>query len=364
MKSFLKKAFNIFFNKLIYRYCKFKLDKYLKNVCKPKIKLTTTEKKMLDEVWKKLKLKYNYDWFSFYKSFENGFSPYYIPQDIWSGIEFILNPLQYRNMLSHKGFLHKFVSSEYLPHTLINIIEGVIYDENDQIISKECARDILWNNREFVKKYSTNFGGGNGVCFYDLSKNNDEEKNKIISEILETSEDLICQQTLKISDELSRYNPYSVNTIRVFTINLNGSVSVVSSYMRMSSSQRKNDNVCTGGVYIGVKSDGKLHEYGLNKGFQRFYKAPSMISFKGEKITSYEKIKNVVTEQHGKIPFVKFVAWDVTIDINNNIRIIELNLDSQNLEYHQPFNGPFLKDRTEEVINYVMRIDSKRFWYV
>ena len=89
-----------------------------------------------------------------------------------------------------------------------------------------------------------------------------------------------------------------------------------------------------------------------------------MISFKGEKITSYEKIKNVVTEQHGKIPFVKFVAWDVTIDINNNIRIIELNLDSQNLEYHQPFNGPFLKDRTEEVINYVMRIDSKRFWYV
>ena len=106
---------------------------------------------MVDEVWKKLKLKYNYDWFSFYKSFENGFSPYYIPQDIWSGIEFILNPLQYRNMLSHKGFLHKFVSSEYLPHTLINIIEGVIYDENDQIISKECARDILWNNREFVK---------------------------------------------------------------------------------------------------------------------------------------------------------------------------------------------------------------------
>ena len=102
MKSFLKKAFNIFFNKLIYRYCKFKLDKYLKNVCKPKIKLTTTEKKMVDEVWKKLKLKYNYDWFSFYKSFENGFSPYYIPQDIWSGIEFILNPLQYRNMLSHK----------------------------------------------------------------------------------------------------------------------------------------------------------------------------------------------------------------------------------------------------------------------
>ena len=69
MKSFLKKAFNIFFNKLIYRYCKFKLDKYLKNVCKPKIKLTTTEKKMVDEVWKKLKLKYNYDWFSFYKSF-------------------------------------------------------------------------------------------------------------------------------------------------------------------------------------------------------------------------------------------------------------------------------------------------------
>lgn len=30
------------------------------------------------------------------------------------------------------------------------------------------------------------------------------KKNKIISEILETSEDLICQQTLKISDELSR----------------------------------------------------------------------------------------------------------------------------------------------------------------
>lgn len=76
------------------------------------------------------------------------FSPYYIPQ-IYEWYRIILNPLQYRNMLSHM-ILHKLLVV-FTPHTLINIIEGVIYDENDQIISKECARDDLWNNREFVK---------------------------------------------------------------------------------------------------------------------------------------------------------------------------------------------------------------------
>lgn len=41
--------------------------------------------------------------------------------------------------------------------------------------------------------------------------------------------------------------------------------------------------MCVREVYIGVKSDGKLHEYGLNKGFQRFIKLPDDF-FKGEKI--------------------------------------------------------------------------------
>lgn len=93
----------------------------------------------------------------------------------------------------------------------------------------------------------------------------------------------------------------------------------------MSSSDRKNDNVCTGGLYIGVKETGALHDYALDAGFHRFYISPSGLEFKKEKIRSYERIKKIVTDLHCNIPFVKFIAWDITVDIDDNIRIIEIN---------------------------------------
>lgn len=358
MRRKIKLIFISIFNKLIYNYCKSRLDKYLQITCIPKNDLTIMEKQEVDEVWSKFGVKYNYDWFAFYKSFENGFSPFFIPQDIWNHMEVILNPVMYRTLLAHKGFLHKFIDRKYLPETLVNVIEGFIYDENDQIISKESAKNILLSSHDFVKKNSTSSGGGAGVIFYDSLK-----ISEYISEVLTTDYDFICQKTLMISEELSRYNTFSVNTVRIVTLNLNNQITVVSSYMRMSASQRRNDNVCTGGLYIGVKEDGKLHDYALNGNFQRFYEAPSGVIFKGERIQSYGLMKEIVIEQHRKLPFLKFVAWDVTIDVDGNIRIIEMNLDSQNLEYHQPFNGPFFGKRTGEIIDYIKNKPVKRFFY-
>ena len=47
-----------------------------------------------------------------------------------------------------------------------------------------------------------------------------------------------------------------------------------------------------------------------------------------------------------------FIAWDFTIDANNQPRVIEINLDSQDVDDHHIFNGAVFKPYLQDIIHY------------
>lgn len=311
--------------------------------------------------------KFNYRWFEYYKYYNGYISPYYLPKDLWKYMEPILNPVKYR-FFQHKGLLNRFLDKIYLPLIYVNKMFGVIYDTDYNIITEQQAIEILIKKDKFIFKPTKGTGGGKGVELLEFVGKDDEYREKILKKII-SGDNFVCQEVIVPSKKISKYNRYdkTVNTIRCFTLCLNGVVSVLSSYMRMGGYDVINDNVSMGtktnfdedtaSSYVGVKSNGELNEFALTRinMNKKQYKSPSGILLSGERLDFYEKVKSVVIAQHEKLPMLGFVAWDITIDDNDNIRIIEINLDSQDIEDHHIFNGAIFEARFNELIEYLKK---------
>ena len=361
MHSLINKVFEIREFKNIQKSIRADLDS------RPRTPLTKEEKEAIYAAYKPFRVLQNFDlgWFEAYKYFQGKANPKSIPEDFWKFYEYVLNPRKYQ-MLQHKGMLHNFLPQEILPTTIINKMYGVLFDKDDCVITEQQAITLLKRSRHFLFKPTIGTGGGKGLEIIDLTAIENTEQERIIRGVLHR-DNFICQEVMEGNIKMTRFNhsPRTVNTIRCITMMLNGRVSVVSSYLRMSAGDTVNDNVsfstktnlntATANCYVGIHPDGSLHEFGLCRidRARKFYKSPSGIEFQGKTLDFYGRVKETVMNLHSHLPLLGFIAWDVTLDKNDNIRIIEINLNAQDIDDHHLFNGAVFADRFEELMKYI-----------
>lgn len=322
--------------------------------------VTSKEKLEIDNLWKCLSIagRYRYKWHSFYKGFCGSFDKRFVPSDIYNGlIEYTLNLRKYSICLQHKAILGNFIESKNRCHTIINVIDNICYDNDMNIISaEEAVNKVRSCNCDIIIKPSIGSGGGRKINFMYA-------ENVKQSDFIDRG-DCIIQEIFHEGFELLRFNPDTLNTIRMLTLNINGKCTVLSAFLRMGAKGMRVDNLSAGGILVGIKSNGDLHDFALDKKLNRIYKSPAGIEFKGESLVCYKRLKEFALNTHKRIALANLIAWDLTIDEEGNPIVVEINLDSGEIQFHQIYNGPLFGERTNEVIEYVKshpirRIDAK-----
>ena len=166
--------------------------------------------------------------------------------------------------------------------------------------------------------------------------------------------DMEFEKVVQQNDFLAQFNPDSVNTIRIVTLNINRKCTVLSAFLRMGSRGSFVDNFSSGfGILVGINNEGYLNEFGVDKNLNKVFEAPTGLQFKGICIPNYNLIKDQIEGFSKKIPFANLIGWDITLDKQSNPIVIEVNLDSAHLALHQIFNGPIFGDRQSEVMDYI-----------
>lgn len=357
LKSFIKKWF-YWYRSVLYRRG---LQKRLSTM--PQTDLTQEEMRAIRAQYDPLHLAYDWQWFRYYKFYHGYVDQYFVPRDVWKTFELSLNPIPVRFM-QNKATLQRFIDKKYLPVTIINKFHGFIYDKNDRVISEQEAIQLLLKQENFVYKPTDHTGGGRGVKLVEV--NTLDNKEAYLRDMLK-GDFFICQELIHPSQRITRFNngDKTVNTVRCFTLCMNGKVSVISGFMRMGGGQTFNDNASaktsanldpkTANCYVGIKpKDGSLNEFALYAAdlYTKYFYSPSGLLLKGEKLDFWKNITEVAISLHEKLPMLGFIAWDFTIDENEQPRIIEINLDSQDVDDHQIFNGPVFKDYLQDIIHY------------
>lgn len=328
-----------------------------------KVTLTREEQAAAKSMWAPLGRKFNLRWHTFYKHFGGKFCAEYVPEDIWNHIELALNSPLLREALQHKVLSYQLLPQGVFPTPIGAIVNSSPLDASLQHSDWKSLEIALRAEPVVVMKRAMGDGGGKGVTLLEWEKMSDHEIRDFVECLPQLKHDYIFQKFMRVHPDMAQFNPASSNTIRMITLNINGRATLLSSFMRMARDNRFNDNASDGGVYVSVHHDGSLHDYAITNGFaSRCTESPTGIQFSGHKLSQYPMIVEQCLNWHRSLPYMGFIAWDVTLDEEGHVRLMEINLNSQETTDHQAFNGPLFGDRTLEVIQYVVDNPPKRLY--
>lgn len=288
--------------------------------------------------------------YCFYKGFGLPFDTHYVPNDYYMFAERVLNRRWGAMFLQHKCNLKFIIPASNRPIDILHKIDGHYVLEDNTEISLEEAKSILKGHDSFIRKIALGSGGGHGVIKVCQEKGTELD---VLLDKLVRPEDLIFQKIIRQHDFLAKFNADSVNTFRLLTLNINGRCSLLSSFLRMGAKGSCVDNLSSGGVLVGVNKEGLLHEFGITKDYEKVYESPTGVAFRGVRIPMWNQVQQQILDFHRRIPYANLIGWDVTVDEDNQIIVIEINLDSAEIEAHQVFNGPVFGDRFDEIRQYV-----------
>lgn len=276
----------------------------------------------------------------------------------------ILNPVRFRFCYEDKNIYDKLFPTEYTAATLLRKMNGFYYDADYRRIEQLTDSLLLQKVQQFdtiVIKPTIDSHSGSGVMLFE--KNPDGSYTRMQGTELLTvdflkkqyGEDFIIQERLPQSEFMNRFNPTSVNTLRmaVYRSVKDDSYVVTGAAVRMGGNGSLVDNATVGGAFVGINSDGTLGKW-ASSSHADFYTTHNGIDFSKEeiRIPDYDRIKAFAIDVARRVPHHRLFAMDIMIDRDGNPRLIEFNLSSFSVKFYQLTLTSVFGEYTDEVIEY------------
>lgn len=199
--------------------------------------------------------------------------------------------------------------------------------------------------------------GGKSVRKIEVQRSND--KNKLLNELFkEYKKDFVVQEILKQTPELVKFNPTSVNTIRVVSYLRPSEVVILSSIFRIGNKGLFTDNTAMGGGACGVDANGSLRDFGIDEFGIKTTHTKDGVKLGDFAVPEYDKIVETIQNVHKKLPYFKLVSWDVMVNDKSVVKIIEFNTFGQGINLHQIANGPLFGDYFDEIMEIAKNYDK------
>ena len=310
-------------------------------------RLTKDEKRIIKETWPCFDLKENdHIYMKLYKK-EYGFNPFFICDYPLQLILKRTNPLKQVEALQHKGLVDVWFPELNFPEVYVRCIAGVLYDKNMNIITHEEALRIINENDSFIIKPTVDTGCGKGVMKISLKDKTEDEVNKVLKSY---KKDYIIQEVIKQSKEIESLNPTSLNTCRVTSLLINGKW-YCSTIFKVGKKGADKDN-WSSSYLIGVTEDGCLKEFGFDNQLNKVYKTDLGYSFKGLRLPAFDEMLAFAKENHIKyFPHCGIIGWDILVDNNKKVRVIEVNIKSPGVVGEQLASGVFFESYRDDIID-------------
>ncbi|MCB1349868.1 MAG: hypothetical protein KDK11_14975, partial [Maritimibacter sp.] len=135
-------------------------------------------------------------------------------------------------------------------------------------------------------------------------------------------------------------------TLRLTTaIDDAGEVSLRAGYLRLG---RGEDTHVQSASHVRIPIDretGRLGDMGYLPNWLTTDAHPdSGVTFKQKVIPSYADCVRVVTENHLKMPYVRCMGWDLSVDKAGKVKIIEWNGGHNDIKFGEAVQGPCFRD--------------------
>ena len=288
--------------------------------------------------------KFDIQWFVFYNSIgSRNCIENYIPNDFfYARIDPYFNHYSHARTFDDKNYYELYFPKEILPVTIGRKSEGECMDVDYNPISTDVLIQKCAEKGSVIVKPAIGTVGGHGISFWNKATNTDKE----LQDALGGYRNIVVQDIISQSETISRIHPNSINTIRIMTLFWEGNVSIVSAVLRIGRGGAKVDNVSSGGIAVGIDSEGNLRNKAYDVNGNSYESHPTTgVVFSNVKIPNYDACKNLCVRMAPRfVRISRLISWDLALDENNRPVLIEVNLSYGQLDFHQMCNGPLFGD--------------------
>ncbi len=327
--------------------------------------LSKEQKKQIDTLYKKnYGHKVPYTWHRYYMCYTGNFNPNYFPELLYIPLfENLMNVNEeYAKVLSDKNFLSQLDPlGTKMPKTIVSIVKGAIRNNQNRFITQQEAIDILFNVGKVFIKPAVDSCSGRGCFLAEFVNGKDIISQKSVEDVFNSlGKDYVVQECIECHESISKIYGSSVNTFRVITYRWKQEIRSMPVIMRIGQGGANVDNAHAGGMFIAIDDDGTMHKTAFTEFNKQYTVHPdSNITFEGYKIDLFPNVLASAKKMHESIPQLGSINWDLTIDKNGKVVLIEANTLFGSIWMTQMAHGcGAFGDKTEEVLQW-LRIVKK-----
>lgn len=276
-------------------------------------------------------------WLYVYSAIAGQFKQGWIPINFY-GSQVIPNIKGHYGDCSFLKPLNKaFLNAPELPD-LGSFVNGLFLDRFYTVVSPKYFRYFLFSDNDRVIFKTDNSNQGQGIYIFDSKTFNIEK--------LKTLGNGVFQKYVDQHSSFGEYTPKSVATIRITTaINDLGEVSARGAYFRLGTGK---DTHVKSDTSLSIPIDlllGTLSDTGYTPSWTTTRSHPTSHKiFSGFQIPAFKNCIDVVTSLHLKVPFVRCIGWDVTVNSDGKVVVLEWNGAHNSIRLTEATQGPCFAD--------------------
>ena len=289
-------------------------------------------------------------WHKLYQKMSGVFRVDFFPEYLFSTkLEPRINPRDYCGVFANKSLLYSLFSDVpgiRCPEAFLVNNFGVFSDGGGNIVSEEAARALLADRGECLIKATLDSSGGKSVSVAEFRGGKDSRTGLSVEEILRKyRQNYIVQEKIKPDETLLRIYPHALSTFRVITYLAGDHIGHCPVAMRMGVGSMSVDNITSGGLCVGIGDDGRMKPFAANtrygEHFDRRYTAhpDTGTVFDGIVIQQVPQMIDAAVKMHRKTPQVGMISWDLSLDADGAVVLIEANYYDQSVWFPQMING-------------------------
>ena len=298
-----------------------------------------------------------------YVAYSGKFSPAFITEDIYiPELDHFLNIFEaYNSVFEDKNVMPHIAKSVGVktPQVLFSCVKGFYLDAQNRPVTLDTVLTTLHNYGQLFIKPSVDSMGGRSCVLAEVKEGTDVKSQQSLKEILaQMGDDFVIQACVVCHESLQKIYPKSVNTFRVITYRWKDKIYQGPSVLRLGKGGMDVDNATQGGIFLGVYPDGRLYDFAITKYGDRFYEHPdTALHFGTYSLPLFTKVTEVAMKLHHALPQVGVSNWDLTIDENGEVVLIEGNLQFGGVRLAQMACGvPVFGEHTAEMLQWVQKM--------
>lgn len=282
----------------------------------------------------------------------------YVPEfHYYFTIEPALNHRGFALAYSDKNFYERFLlhpEGLFVP-TLLRSMNGVLMRKDYTTCTSQEASDLMVVGMSYIFKPSTSTSGGSDVALISKNEKGQIQLGDQLFASFESAMDsnglkhgnYIIQQRVQQHSWFAKWNPSSLNTVRLMTYRSAASEEVhhIGSVIRFGRAGSLVDNQAAGGLTCGIDHRGYSREFVCDK-----YGRSSTAGCFGEAVPEHARMIELAQKLASQFPYHRLLGFDFCVSEAGQVHLLEVNCKNIEVNFMQMNNGPLFGDLLDEVI--------------